>query len=205
MRASESGAELTSILASARKFIADQAGAVRLSPGTVIPDLIEQLGLATDSTITARHGWLHEPRIFDQGTPMLRTDDRLTLLLELVMLTDDRLDIAHNRDLDAVETRLRRRGTNVADLRREGRGRAVALYRKYRSRILCGSSWPRPSYQAMSTTLDSGRINRLLVLWSPAAGKTSSPHPRTLLNNCVEETTSTPCGKCPSCISLAPW
>lgn len=82
-------------------------------PGVLLEGALDDLGT------TARHGWLREPELFDRGTPLYREPDRLTLLLELVALTDDEYTIARDQGLDVLTRRLRRRGTNTTEWNRE--------------------------------------------------------------------------------------
>lgn len=88
-------------------------------PGTALP------GLVNDPALTVHHGLLREPEIFDRGTPLVNepaTDDapaRMTLLLELVLLTDDEYELAEEQGLEVLERRLRRRQTSLGDWARE--------------------------------------------------------------------------------------
>ncbi len=88
-------------------------------PGTALP------GLVNDPALTVHHGLLREPEIFDRGTPLVNepaTDDspaRMTLLLELVLLTDDEYEIAAEQGIDVLERRLRRRQTSLGDWGRD--------------------------------------------------------------------------------------
>lgn len=88
-------------------------------PGTALP------GLVNDPALTVHHGLLREPEIFDRGTPLVNepaTDDspaRMTLLLELVLLTDDEYEIAAEQGIDVLERRLRRRQTSIGDWGRD--------------------------------------------------------------------------------------
>ena len=88
-------------------------------PGTALP------GLVNDPALTVHHGLLREPEIFDRGTPLVNepaTDDapaRMTLLLELVLLTDDEYELAEEQGLEVLERRLRRRQTSLGDWDRE--------------------------------------------------------------------------------------
>ena len=89
-------------------------------PGTALP------GLVNDPVLTVHHGLLREPQIFDRGTPLVNepaTDDgapaRMTLLLELVLLTDDEYELAEEQGLEVLERRLRRRQTSLGDWARE--------------------------------------------------------------------------------------
>ncbi|AWB83181.1 hypothetical protein [Corynebacterium liangguodongii] len=80
-------------------------------PGVLLEDLLPQQAV--------RHGLLREPELFSRGTPLYNEPGRMTLLLELVMLTDDEFGIARERGYPALETRLRRRGVWVGDWGRD--------------------------------------------------------------------------------------
>lgn len=88
-------------------------------PGTALP------GLVNDPALTVHHGLLREPEIFDRGTPLVNepaTHDapaRMTLLLELVLLTDDEYELAEEQGLEVLERRLRRRQTSLGDWARD--------------------------------------------------------------------------------------
>ena len=88
-------------------------------PGTALP------GLVNDPALTVHHGLLREPQIFDRGTPLVNepADDgapaRMTLLLELVLLTDDEYEIASEQGIEVLERRLQRRQTSIGDWGRD--------------------------------------------------------------------------------------
>ena len=88
-------------------------------PGTALP------GLVNDPVLAVHHGLLREPQIFDRGTPLVNepaTDDapaRMTLLLELVLLTDDEYEIASEQGIDVLERRMHRRQTSLGDWSRD--------------------------------------------------------------------------------------
>lgn len=89
-------------------------------PGTALP------GLVNDPVLTVHHGLLREPQIFDCGTPLVNepaTDDgapaRMTLLLELVLLTDDEYEVASEQGIEVLERRLYRRQTRIGDWGRD--------------------------------------------------------------------------------------
>lgn len=57
----------------------------------------------------------------------------------------------------------------------------------------------------LAAALDSGRINHAYLFSGPrGCGKTSSARIMARSLNCAQGPTSTPCGTCPSCVSLAP-
>lgn len=81
----------------------------------------------------------------------------------------------------------------------------VALYRKYRPASFAEVVGQEQVTRPLSTALDTGRINHAYLFSGPrGCGKTSSARILARSLNCVEGPTSTPCGQCPSCISLAP-
>lgn len=81
----------------------------------------------------------------------------------------------------------------------------MALYRKYRPASFAEVVGQEQVTQPLSVALDSGRINHAYLFSGPrGCGKTSSARIMARSLNCIEGPTSTPCGKCNSCISLAP-
>lgn len=81
----------------------------------------------------------------------------------------------------------------------------MALYRKYRPASFAEVVGQEHVTEPLSTALDSGQINHAYLFSGPrGCGKTSSARILARSLNCVEGPTSTPCGKCDSCIALAP-
>lgn len=95
-----------------------QALGVPAQPGVLLEGLLDRVELPEG--VTVRHGWLREPELFERGTPLYRTPGELTLLLELVCLTDDEFEVASEQGVEACSRRLRRRSTDVGDWCREG-------------------------------------------------------------------------------------
>ena len=87
--------------------------AIPAQPGELLPQLID------DPDLTVHHGLLREPQLFDQGTPTFTEPGQMTLLLELVLLTDDEYEIVSGQGLDVLERRLRRRRTDLGDWGRD--------------------------------------------------------------------------------------
>ena len=81
----------------------------------------------------------------------------------------------------------------------------MALYRKYRPATFAEVVGQEQVTQPLSAALDTGRINHAYLFSGPrGCGKTSSARIMARSLNCVQGPTSTPCGECASCISLAP-
>ncbi|MBC2682431.1 DNA polymerase III subunit gamma and tau [Corynebacterium sp. 4HC-13] len=81
----------------------------------------------------------------------------------------------------------------------------MALYRKYRPASFAEVVGQEHVTEPLSVALDSGQINHAYLFSGPrGCGKTSSARILARSLNCVEGPTSTPCGKCASCVSLAP-
>ncbi|MDY3128280.1 MAG: DNA polymerase III subunit gamma and tau, partial [Corynebacterium sp.] len=81
----------------------------------------------------------------------------------------------------------------------------MALYRKYRPATFAEVVGQEQVTAPLSAALDNGRINHAYLFSGPrGCGKTSSARILARSLNCEQGPTSTPCGKCPSCIALAP-
>lgn len=81
----------------------------------------------------------------------------------------------------------------------------MALYRKYRPASFAEVVGQDQVTRPLSVALDTGHINHAYLFSGPrGCGKTSSARILARSLNCAEGPTSTPCGKCPSCVSLAP-
>ncbi|MFH0412874.1 DNA polymerase III subunit gamma and tau [Corynebacterium sp. L4756] len=81
----------------------------------------------------------------------------------------------------------------------------MALYRKYRPATFAEVVGQEQVTQPLSAALDTGRINHAYLFSGPrGCGKTSSARIMARSLNCVQGPTSTPCGECASCVSLAP-
>lgn len=81
----------------------------------------------------------------------------------------------------------------------------MALYRKYRPASFAEVVGQEQVTIPLSRALDSGNINHAYLFSGPrGCGKTSSARILARSLNCAEGPTSTPCGKCSSCVALAP-
>ena len=81
----------------------------------------------------------------------------------------------------------------------------MALYRKYRPASFAEVVGQEQVTTPLSAALDAGRINHAYLFSGPrGCGKTSSARIMARSLNCEQGPTSTPCGVCESCVSLAP-
>ncbi|MGH3599340.1 MAG: DNA polymerase III subunit gamma/tau, partial [Pseudonocardiaceae bacterium] len=82
---------------------------------------------------------------------------------------------------------------------------ALALYRKYRPATFSEVVGQEHVTEPLTHALSSGRINHAYLFSGPrGCGKTSSARILARSLNCELGPTPTPCGKCDSCVALAP-
>ncbi len=82
---------------------------------------------------------------------------------------------------------------------------SLALYRKYRPGQFSDVIGQEHVTAPLSRALDSDRIHHAYLFTGPrGCGKTSSARIMARSMNCEQGPTSNPCGKCESCINLAP-
>ncbi|MGY1805972.1 DNA polymerase III subunit gamma and tau [Blastococcus sp. SYSU D00669] len=82
---------------------------------------------------------------------------------------------------------------------------ALALYRKYRPATFAEVVGQEHVTAPLVNAVDAGRINHAYLFSGPrGCGKTSSARILARSLNCEKGPTSTPCGVCTSCVSLAP-
>ncbi len=82
---------------------------------------------------------------------------------------------------------------------------ALALYRKYRPATFAEVVGQEHVTAPLVNAVDAGRINHAYLFSGPrGCGKTSSARILARSLNCEQGPTSTPCGVCTSCVSLAP-
>lgn len=98
-------------------------------PGLLLPDL----GWHVDETMTAKHGLLIPPFLWEDGVPHVHEVDfggrhgggtshdwthpgRMTVVAQLVMLTDEEFSVATSQGLGAVQQQLTDTGTDLNDV-----------------------------------------------------------------------------------------
>lgn len=125
------------LLAHAATMISQDPGHWPPQPGTMLPNVVQQMDVDAERKITARNGLLVVPYVWDEGVPHDHevtsegagrhskegeTDvefthpGRLTIVAQLVMLTDEELALAQTAGVAAVQERLVREGVNINDI-----------------------------------------------------------------------------------------
>lgn len=107
--------EVTAVLAAAAQLLADARGILPAQPGTMLPGLVERAGL-TDLSVT--HGLFIAPYLWGGETPQMDEPTRLTVLLQLVLLTPDEHVFAVEHGVGRLQEELGRRQVDLLDWRR---------------------------------------------------------------------------------------
>lgn len=105
-------AAAASVVLAAADYLAQMQGVIPAQPGVFLPDLVEKAGL---KDVEVRHGLLRAPVYWDKGVPQFQEPGQLTLVLEVVLLTEDEFEIGREQGVDKLERRMRRRGTDELD------------------------------------------------------------------------------------------
>ena len=82
-------------------------------PGVLLENLFSNVELPPGATVG--HGFLREPDLFYKGTPVHPEEGKLTVLLELVALTDAEYRIASEQGVEILKQQLRRRSVDITD------------------------------------------------------------------------------------------
>lgn len=125
------------LLAHAASMISQDPGHWPPQPGTLLPNVVQQMDADSERKITARNGLLVVPYVWDDGVPHVhevtsggasrhsKEDDtdvefthpgRLTIVAQLVMLTDEEAELAQTAGVAAVQERLVREGVNINNI-----------------------------------------------------------------------------------------
>ena len=81
----------------------------------------------------------------------------------------------------------------------------LALYRRYRPDTLLTVIGQEHVTEPLARAIDSGKVHHAYLFSGPrGCGKTSTARIMARSLNCEKGPTSNPCGKCESCIALAP-
>ncbi|MGJ4077080.1 hypothetical protein ACN4D1_08505 [Corynebacterium macclintockiae] len=125
------------LLTHAASMISQDPGHWPPQPGTLLPNVVQQMDADSERKITARNGLLVVPYVWDDGVPHVHevtsggasrhskegdTDvefthpGRLTIVAQLVMLTDEEAELAQTAGVAAVQERLVREGVNINNI-----------------------------------------------------------------------------------------
>lgn len=88
-------------------------GALPAQPGTLVPAIGEATGFPSD--VTVKHGLLVSPYVWGGDVPQFTEDGRLTVLLQLVMITDDEFNYAVTYGVDELQQQVIEQGINIHD------------------------------------------------------------------------------------------
>lgn len=109
-------AEAAAVVVSTADMISGMRGVIAPQPTVMLPNLVENTAIATaHEGATVAHGLLMPPRMWGENTPHVREEARMTLLLEVLLLTDEEHSIGHKQGMDVLLRRLRRRGVDFDD------------------------------------------------------------------------------------------
>lgn len=109
-------AEVASVVLAAAEQLASAGGMVPAQPGVMLPGLAERARLdQADPSYTVAHGLLVPPRLWGDSTPHVKEEARMTLMLEVVMLTDEEHGIGVEQGVDKLLRRLTRRAAKFDD------------------------------------------------------------------------------------------
>ena len=125
---------LDRVVAAAATLLRDSAGRIPAAPGQLLPGVGVLGGLVAEPGVTMRHGLLVVPYVWTKGVPRMMekagevsTDGdpatqpanaRLTVLLQLVLLTDDEFSYARTYGIPALQQAMVEQDVNLLDLGR---------------------------------------------------------------------------------------
>lgn len=104
--------QLTAVLRAAATLLADANGLLPAQPGTMIPQLAEKANL---EGVSVAHGLFVPPYLWGGETPRFTEEGRLTVLLQLVMLTDAEYAYAMEEGPGGLQQALGEAGIDLLD------------------------------------------------------------------------------------------
>lgn len=88
-------------------------GVLPAQPGVLLPNIASELDDAAD--ITVQHGMLIAPYLWGGPTPQVQEDERLTLTLQIIMLTDAEYAYAVDEGVPAMQQAVAEQGIDILD------------------------------------------------------------------------------------------
>ncbi|QGU03542.1 suppressor of fused domain protein [Corynebacterium comes] len=107
--------QLADTLAAAATMLSDVNGILPAQPGTMLPNLAGKAGL---QDVSVMHGLFVPPYLWGGETPRFTEGGRLTVLLQLVMLTDAEYAYAVEEGPGGLQQALGEAGIDLLDWRR---------------------------------------------------------------------------------------
>lgn len=107
--------KIIDVLAAATTMLIDAAGVIPGQPGTMLPNLVDKAGL-TD--VTVAHGLFIAPYLWGGETPRMSEPDRLTVMLQLIMLTDSEYAYAVEEGVGPLQQAIAEEEIDLLDWRR---------------------------------------------------------------------------------------
>lgn len=88
-------------------------GTLPAQPGTLVPGIGDFVSLPSD--ITVRHGLCVVPYVWEGQVPQLDEQDRLTVLLQILMLTQEEYEYAVTYGIEALQEELMKAEVDIND------------------------------------------------------------------------------------------
>ncbi|AKE38147.1 Suppressor of fused protein (SUFU) [Corynebacterium camporealensis] len=98
----------------AARTLRDAQGVIPAQPGVLLPSI-----LSADE-LSVHHGALIAPYLWGGQTPQVAEDGRITLVCQLLMLTDSEYAYAVEEGLGALQEAVAEQGIDLLDWAREG-------------------------------------------------------------------------------------
>lgn len=95
-------AEVAAAVIAAAEKLRSLGGVVPAQPGVLLPKLTDGTALGSDA-FTVRHGLLITPYLWGGKTPQMPEDERLTVVCQLVLLTDAEYAYAVEEGVPALQ------------------------------------------------------------------------------------------------------
>lgn len=109
-----SRAEVAAAVIAAAEYLTRAGGAVPAQPGVMLPRLAEGTALEeTDCTVS--HGLLISPYLWEGQVPQVAEEGRLTLVCQLLMLTDAEYAYAVDEGVEAFQQAVAQRDIDLLD------------------------------------------------------------------------------------------
>ena len=110
-------AEVAAAISSARALLTKAAGVLPAQPGLLLPKLFGEDD-ERFAPLTVRHGMLIAPYLWGGQTPQVAEEKRLTLICQLLMLTDAEYAFAVEEGVPALQQAVAQQDIDLLDWKR---------------------------------------------------------------------------------------